>query len=306
VLVICGSPRNDGSCPGEMSKSYRLALLTQQQIDSEGMEVDLFDLSLPTSEYQRHIHPCKGCVSTAMPLCHWPCRCYPNHALGEVNDWMAGISERWTAAHGVAIVTPVHWYQSPSVLKSMIDRLVCAEGGNPDPSSRQGKRAVEARQLELDGSDCPKHLAGRVYGLVVHGDVAGIEGVRRALSDWLDRMGFIEARPMSRLDRFAGYYEPYATSHPTLDADEAFREEVRDVARGVAQPSRDLRAGTHRISQHAAQESAPEGTVQVAPSDTSALPSSRSVSASASSSSSASGSSNSSSPDSMPGEIVSC
>ena len=24
--------------------------------------------------------PCKGCVSTAMPLCHWPCSCYPNHA----------------------------------------------------------------------------------------------------------------------------------------------------------------------------------------------------------------------------------
>jgi hypothetical protein len=27
VLVVCGSPRNDGSCPGEMSKTFRLARL---------------------------------------------------------------------------------------------------------------------------------------------------------------------------------------------------------------------------------------------------------------------------------------
>ena len=37
---------------------------------------------------------------------------------------------RWVAAHGVMIVTAVYWYQAPSVLKLMIDRLVCADGGN--------------------------------------------------------------------------------------------------------------------------------------------------------------------------------
>src|SRR4030095_15305475 len=29
---------------------------------------------------------------------------------------------------------PVHWYQAPSSLKLMTDRLVCADGGNPDPT----------------------------------------------------------------------------------------------------------------------------------------------------------------------------
>jgi multimeric flavodoxin WrbA len=29
-------------------------------------------------------------------------------------------------------MTPVNWYQVPRVLKAMIDRLVCADGGNPD------------------------------------------------------------------------------------------------------------------------------------------------------------------------------
>ena len=245
VLVICGSPRNDGTCPGEMSKTYRLAQLAARTLEAAKIEVDLLDLSFQVNEFERRIHPCKGCVSTAMPLCHWPCSCYPNHALGQVNDWMAEIYERWTRAHGVVIVAPVHWYQSPSALKLMIDRLVCAAGGNPDPTSTHGKDPEKAKQVELEGWDYPKHLAGRVYGVVVHGDVAGIEGVRRALSDWLDWMGLIEAGPMARLDRFIGYYEPYATSHQALDADSAVQEEVCNVARAVAQTIRDVRAGKH-------------------------------------------------------------
>ena len=158
----------------------------------------MLDLSRLTSEYGRHIHPCKACVSTAMPLCHWPCSCYPNHALGQTNDWMDEIYERWVAAHGVIIVTPVYWYQTPASLKLMIDRLVCADGGNPDPTSTHGKNAGKAKELELAGWDYPKHLAGRAYGVVVHGDVAGVEDVAARLSDWLDWMGLIDAGPQAR------------------------------------------------------------------------------------------------------------
>ena len=165
-----------------------------------------------------------------MPLCHWPCSCYPNHALDQIHDWMNEIYERWVAAHAIVIVTPTHWYSTSSALKLMIDRLVCADGGNPDPTSTHGKKPEEAKALELKGWDYPKHLAGRVYGLVVHGDVAGIEGSRRALSDWLDWMGLIDAGSQARLDRFIGYYEPYATSHDALDRDEAVQEETRNVA----------------------------------------------------------------------------
>src|SRR6185369_7070126 len=150
---------------------------------------------------------------------------------------------RWVAAHGVMIVTPVYWYQAPSVLKLMIDRLVCADGGNPDPTSTHGKKPAEAKALELAGWDYPQHLAGRAYGLIVHGDVAGIEGSRRDLSDWLDWMGFIDAGAAARLDRFIGYYEPYASSHEALDRDEAMQEETRNVARAVAKAVQELRAG---------------------------------------------------------------
>jgi multimeric flavodoxin WrbA len=243
VLLVCGSPRNDGSCPGEMSKTFRLVELAQQTLADAGLQTDLLDLSRIASEAGRRIHPCKGCVATAMPLCHWPCSCYPNHALGQVNDWMAEIYERWVAAHGVLIATPVHWYQASSVLKLMMDRLVCADGGNPDLSSTHGKRAEEAKELELEGWSYPKHLAGRAYGLVVHGDVAGIEGVRRALSDWLDWMGLVDAGAAARLDRFIGYYRPYATSHDELDRDADVQEEVRNVARALARAVGELRAG---------------------------------------------------------------
>lgn len=243
VLLVVGASRNDGTCPGEMSKTFRLMKIARAIVDAADMEADLLDLSQLASDYRRRIFPCKGCVSTAMPLCHWPCSCYPNHALGQTGDWMGDIYERWVAAHGVLLLTPVYWYQAASPVKLMIDRMVCADGGNPDLSSTSGKDAAKAKALELAGWPYPKHLAGRAYGVVVHGDVAGIGSVRRALCDWLDWMGLVDAGPQARLDRYIGYYEPYATSHEALDRDDGVQEEVRNAARALVAAVRELRAG---------------------------------------------------------------
>jgi multimeric flavodoxin WrbA len=242
VLLICGAARNDGSCPGEISKTFRMTQLAREVLEKDGIDVDFLDLSLLISDYDKHIHPCKACVSTAMPLCHWPCSCYPNHGQRQTNDWMAEIYEKWVSAHAVIILTPVYWYQAPSVLKLMIDRLVCADGGNPDPTLTNGKDAEKAKEIELAGWSYPKHLAGRIYGLVVHGDVAGTESLRRNLSDWLDWMGLIDAGSVSQLDRYIGYYESYAESHEVLDRDLALQQEVRNVAEAVASAVADLRA----------------------------------------------------------------
>lgn len=246
LLLVNGSARNDGTCPGEISKTWRLTQAVRATAAEAGIETDVLDLSLVTSEFGRQIYPCKGCVSTAMPLCHWPCSCYPNHATGTADDWMADIYERWVSAHGIVILAPTYWYQSPGVLKQMIDRLVCADGGNSDPTTTHGKHADEAKALELAGWPYPKHLAGRVYGVVVHGDVAGIEGQRRALCDWLEWMGLVDAGHAARLDRYIGYYAPYATSHDDLDRDMALVEEVHHVARAVVRAIGDLRQ--HRLS----------------------------------------------------------
>jgi len=246
VLLICGSARNDGTCPGEMSKTFRLLGLARQVLEQADIQADVLDLSLLTSDYGRHIHPCKGCVSTAMPLCHWPCSCYPNHSLDQIHDWMAEIYERWTAAHAVLIVTPVYWYQSPSPLKLMIDRLVCADGGNPDPTTTRGKDPEKAKALELAGWPYPRHLAGRAFAVVAHGDTQGHEDLRRSLSQWLTDIGMSQAGDSAAFDTLIGYYEPYATSHDKLDASADILVEVENAARSLAQRVRDIRSGQYR------------------------------------------------------------
>ena len=148
---------------------------------------------------------------------------------------------RWVAAHGILIVSPVYWYQAPSVLKLMIDRLVCADGGNPDPTTTHGKKPEEAKALELAGWNYPKHLAGRAFGIVVHGDVEGAETLRRNLTDWLLSMDLVEAGNSVTLDRYIDYYEPYATSHDALDRDVAVQEMVRNVARSLVNTVRLIR-----------------------------------------------------------------
>ena len=242
VLLVCGSARTDQTCPGEMSKTFRLTQLARDEVGRAGAQCDLLDLSALTAEYGRQILPCKACVSTAMPLCHWPCSCYPNHAMQQVNDWMHELYPRWVAAHGVMIVTPVYWYQAPSVLKLMIDRLVCADGGNPDPTTTRGKNAAAAKALELKGWPYPRHLAGRIFSVVVHGDVVGAETLRRSLVDWLTDMELVPAIDAS-MDRYIGYYEPYATSHDALDRDAALQQEVSNAAAALCETVRRARAG---------------------------------------------------------------
>jgi multimeric flavodoxin WrbA len=243
ILVINGSARSEHTCPGEMSKSWRLLKLTEPIFIDMGFAVDILDLSRLTSEFGRQIHPCKSCVSTSMALCHWPCSCYPNYSLGQTDDWMNEIYPLWVAAHGILIVAPVNWYHASTALKAMIDRLVCADGGNPDPSSTHGKHADEAKALELKGWPYPRHLAGRYFGLVTHGDSVGAETLRRSLADWLTDMSLISAGRTSEIDCYVGYMEPYATSHQALDHDEAFQQEVANVARTLGQAVKLARAG---------------------------------------------------------------
>lgn len=244
ILIVNGSSRSEHSCPGEMSKTYRLATVAQQVIETaRGFEVEMLDLSRLASEYGRVIYPCKACVSTAQPLCHWPCTCYPNHALGQSGDWMAEIYPKWVAAHGVMIICPVNWYQAPSSLKLMIDRLVCADGGNPDPTSTAGKDPAKAKALELKGWPYPRHLAGRMFSVVVHGDAAGAENLRRMLADWMQDMGLIPSGHLALIDRYVGYLAPYATSHDDLDKDKGLQDDVRNAAKALMRAVKDRRSG---------------------------------------------------------------
>ena len=243
ILIVNCSSRSENTCPGEMSKSWRLLKIAQEICGVDGTLVRTLDLSRLASEYGRNIHPCKACFSTAAALCHWPCSCYPNYSLGQSQDWMNDIYPMWVRAHGIMLITPVNWYSPTSPLKLMMDRLVCADGGNPDPTSTHGKDAKKAKQLELAGWPYPRHLEGRVFSVVVHGDVEGVENVRRALADWLRFMHLNPAGPTAELDRYIGYWEPYATSHEALDKDQAIQDEVRNAARTLLRAVQEQRSG---------------------------------------------------------------
>ncbi len=246
ILIVNGSTRSEHSCPGEISKTRRLAQHAQKSIEAlPGYEVDFLDISSLADEPWKVIHPCKACVSTSQPLCHWPCSCYPNHAMGQTNDWMEEIYPRWVAAHGVFILCPVHWYQAPASLKLMIDRLVCADGGNPDLTTTRGKDPALAKELELKGWDYPKHLAGRAFAVVAHGDTAGPENLRRMLADWLTDIGMVQAGPQAALDTWIGWYKPYATSHEDLDADPDVFVQVENAALSLANMVHQLRTGSY-------------------------------------------------------------
>jgi hypothetical protein len=57
-------------------------------------------------------------------------------------------------------------------------------------------------------------------------------------------MGLIDAGQPALLNRYIGYWKPYATSHAELDADVAVQQEARNVALAVAHGVKELRTGT--------------------------------------------------------------
>jgi hypothetical protein len=72
----------------------------------------------------------------------------------------------------------------------------------------------------------------------------GAETLRRSLTDWLSDMKLVPAMPQGGLDRYIGYYDPYATSHEALDRDEAVQQETRRAARALVEAVALARAGT--------------------------------------------------------------
>lgn len=125
----------------------------------------------------------------------------------------------------------------------MIDRLVCADGGNPDPTSTSGKKAGKAKALEMAGWRLPAAFggpgvwSGGAWRRGWRGRLAP-RAVRLARLDGFHRCGIaVSAESIHRL------LEPYATSHEALDGDAAMQEETRNVARAVASAVVEMRAG---------------------------------------------------------------
>ena len=196
VVVIAGSDRRQYNCPGVDSKARALMMRMADRLPSS-WEIDLEDLG---NVYGRaRIQSCNACVSTSMALCVWPCNCYePNDRAEPDLMWDLDMYARLDLADAWAIIGPVNWYAPSSNLKLMFDRLVCANGGNPDESLIDHKNPELAMALEQTDEWkrlSRNHLEGRTAAFFAYGDGGG------------DEVGD-DGRP--RLLRHKEYFDPEA------------------------------------------------------------------------------------------------
>jgi multimeric flavodoxin WrbA len=176
VLLLAGSDRRQYNCPGVDSKARALTLRLAGRLPST-WEIDVEDLG---NVYGRaRIQSCNACVSTSMALCCWPCNCYEKDSKSEPDlMWDLDLYARLDLADAWAVVGPVNWYGPSSNLKTMFDRLVCMNGGNPDERLIAHKDPEKAMALEKSPAWealSQNHLEGRTAAFFCYGDQGGNE-----------------------------------------------------------------------------------------------------------------------------------
>lgn len=114
-----------------------------------------------------------------MALCVWPCNCYAKHDKADPDLlWDLDLYARLDLVDAWAIIGPHNWYGPSSNLKLLFDRLVCANGGNPDESLIDHKDPEKAMALEQSAqweSLTVNHLEGRTAAFFNNGDEGGDE-----------------------------------------------------------------------------------------------------------------------------------
>jgi hypothetical protein len=113
----------------------------------------------------------------------------------------------------------------------------------PIRRARTARTRRKPKRSSSLGWDYPRHLAGRLFAVVAHGDAEGVQNAGHTLRDWLSSMDLEPAGHGAELNRYIGYWKPYATSHAELDADTAIQDEVRFAARTLIEAVKAKRAG---------------------------------------------------------------
>lgn len=187
VLVISGGTRSRKSCPGQDSKTVKLAAYAARN-PPENVTVDWLDLAVKGDG--KIIQPCKGCISTANGYhCHWPCTCWGPDSGQTQYDLLhrQNVYERLSACDGFIVYTPMHWYSVSTPIKTMFDRLVCASGTLSREDGRRyafddteeaggtvwGKdpsKTIPAEEAGEQDDKLRNWLEGKVAAFFLHGD----------------------------------------------------------------------------------------------------------------------------------------
>jgi hypothetical protein len=159
-----------------------------------GWQVDTEDIG--NEHGKPKIQGCNACVSSSMALCVWPCNCYGPKSKNQPDlMWDLDLYGRLARADAWAFIGPVNWYAPSTNLKTMFDRLVCMNGGNPRPDLIDKKDTLKAQALErspLWEELSKNHLSGRTAAFFCYGDDGGSEedgkGMPKKLEhpEWFD------------------------------------------------------------------------------------------------------------------------
>lgn len=176
VLILSGSQRREKDCPGVDSKSRTFMQRMAKRLPQD-WEIDIEDLG--NVKHKSRIQPCNACVSTSMALCVWPCNCYLKNDIYRPDLlWDLDLYARLDLADAWAIIGPVNWYGPTTNLKTLFDRLVCMNGGNPRDDlidNKDHKKAMALEKLPVWKELSVNHLEGRTAGFFCHGDEGGDE-----------------------------------------------------------------------------------------------------------------------------------
>jgi hypothetical protein len=171
VLLVAASQRRLHSCPGMDSKARALMHRMTAALPA-GWQIDTEDIG--NEHGKPKIQSCNACVSSAMPLCVWPCNCYGPESDNQPDlMWNLHLYERLARADAWAFIGPTNWYAPASNLKLMFDRLVCMNGGNPRPDLIDKKSTLKAQALErseLWKTLSKNHLEGRTAAFFSYAD----------------------------------------------------------------------------------------------------------------------------------------
>lgn len=181
VVLIVGSARSPECCPGEESKTHKIAKEIQKKFASK-VSFEIIDLSVKCDGV--NVQPCKGCTSTSSFHCHWPCDCYSKDS--EPSDLMhkEDVYKKLEKCDGFFVLTPINWSSCSSVVKSFFDRLVCASLTMTNDQAKEilGEEDIKnnkkTRKLEKSGEHfdlLKNHLEGKYAGFFGHGNNGGAD-----------------------------------------------------------------------------------------------------------------------------------
>lgn len=194
IIVFIGSARNKNNCPDQESKTSEIVKEALKDLPDD-ITIDLVDLSIEDNPI---IQPCKGCISTAGGAhCHFFCDCYFKGDK-EHPDFMSDfdIYKRLLKSDAFIVFSPINWWNVPTQVKAMFDRLVCGSLTMTDKQAIEvfGEENIKNSKLTKKFSETEEykrmvknHYEGKVGAFYIHGDDGADDYKKRKLPESMTR-----------------------------------------------------------------------------------------------------------------------